>query len=472
MSPSSSSPLITFPSIFLSRSRFGSIIPLSAAASTRTPTKTKGRLSDTNLHSSNRRSGGPVHFNGPPLNAFVPYVRIPARCSSGNMGSTPGNPAPQRFLCVHDIQTHCSHSTVTRVYNTDGNLRCDICHQNPDLGWVFGCTEDKERLEAEKRMRCPITPSEDTVENGGDLSPWIIKAIEDGQYTPEQVELIKAQRANVLRTIKVANSIAPEQGPSDQSSSNERPPNSGGDIDGSFVTMISGGLLPACYSTLGSFPVSICQLRVCPKCQRTAHERASVSLDQVCKDTYMTDNDFSKELEAVEARFNEVRLSRNILKLKYSSSSKDITDAPVASGGLSPSDVPMSTYGQNGTSAPENGGMDPITMDIKPVRRNFKDAIRRFRSLNDRRGNSMPSIDSPVDGDMADRATSENTPPGAKRPALTRRSKYNFTIQHHQTESSADGDLGVPAMDKQLESGHNTPLGNVRSYSLRERRPN
>ncbi|KAK2743965.1 hypothetical protein FQN55_007014 [Onygenales sp. PD_40] len=396
------------------------------------------------------------------------------------MASTPANPAPQQILCVHDLQTNCSHSTVTRVYNTDGNLKCDICGRNPDLGWLFSCTEDNERLEAEKRTRRPIITSQYTVETGGDLNPWVIKAIENGQYTPEQVEIMKAQRANVLRTIKVAHSIAPEQGPSDQSPPNESPPNSGGNIDGSFVTMKSGGLLPACYSTLGSFPVSICQLRVCPQCQPTARERASVSLDHMCTHTYMTDNDFSKDLEAVEARFNDVRLSRNILKLKYSSPSEDIADEPVVSGGFSPSDAPMSTYGQDGTSAQGNGGMDPVTSDIKPVRRSFmdslrspKDAIRQFRSLNDRRRNSMGSIDSLADGDMGDRTTpSENTPPMGKRPALTRRSKYNFTIQHHQNESGADGDLGVPALDKQFESGHSTPLGNARSCSLRERRQN
>lgn len=121
----------------------------------------------------------------------------------------------------------CTHLTMTRLL---GVYRCYVCDCIPNIGWVYTCTQDHE---GELRLDAGMDTSPVDMERNArlqekndiaadQLSGWIVKAIEDGHYTAEQIEILKAQKRKVKETItaledpfrvsngKPAVSLAPE----------------------------------------------------------------------------------------------------------------------------------------------------------------------------------------------------------------------------------------------------------------------
>ncbi|KAL9134474.1 MAG: hypothetical protein Q9175_004344 [Cornicularia normoerica] len=129
----------------------------------------------------------------------------------------------------------CTHLTMERLY---GDFTCNICSRFSNFGWVYCCTQDDP-------PGCQVTPdsiseisnppheyvngSEENVDSVNDLpvpppalnqdpslrgedvkmptaqlSPWIDKAINDGHYTPEQVDKLRAQKQHVVDTARAA----------------------------------------------------------------------------------------------------------------------------------------------------------------------------------------------------------------------------------------------------------------------------
>lgn len=94
---------------------------------------------------------------------------------------------------------------MSRLFDSNGSHKCWICHQHPNIGWVYRCTQDHGGDLPESdfihgmRPNPVINSSEDpTLET---LSPWITKGIENGQYSQEQIDILKAQRLGVKRAI-------------------------------------------------------------------------------------------------------------------------------------------------------------------------------------------------------------------------------------------------------------------------------
>src|SRR5204863_4666339 len=117
---------------------------------------------------------------------------------------------PKRFSssmpAITNRQASCTHVTMTRVFDNNGSLKCDICKKSPDLGWLYACTEDQDRDSPREEYPgsslgfsfSTKTPQKIDVS----LSGWIIKAIGEGHYTEQQIETIKMQRLKVQETIE------------------------------------------------------------------------------------------------------------------------------------------------------------------------------------------------------------------------------------------------------------------------------
>ncbi|OGM39437.1 hypothetical protein ABOM_011959 [Aspergillus bombycis] len=94
-------------------------------------------------------------------------------------------PATQSAIRQH----RCHHSVMERQFCIDRMETCNSCGRWPFLGWVYLCVEDNSGFSD------PLDPI-----NGPFLSPWIMKAMEDGHYTTEQKEIVIHQKLNVVRT--------------------------------------------------------------------------------------------------------------------------------------------------------------------------------------------------------------------------------------------------------------------------------
>ncbi|OAX82166.1 hypothetical protein ACJ72_03487 [Emergomyces africanus] len=252
-------------------------------------------------------------------------------------------PIPKsRTTTLHTRQTHCTHSTFTREFSSSDNLAtCQMCKRGPDLGWVYACTEDKERLDAryasaQQQLSSSSTTVSTNTETGDvvRLNIWIEKAIEDGHYTPEQAELVKAQRATVLETIKTDNRVRRDSTPETQlhlsaqgTEGTEPAP------EKAYVKVSSSALLPACHYGLDNVTIPMCCLRVCSGCMPIVTERSWESLDRVCKDTSMTNNRLSGILSDVIANIDSACMTIESRKVPTPEGSQNCDIVDMNTGG-------------------------------------------------------------------------------------------------------------------------------------------
>ena len=100
----------------------------------------------------------------------------------------------------------CTHLTMTRLF---GAHRCYVCNCIPNIGWVYTCTQDHESLPRPTTDVCASSADLDhssAIEEtnsraANQLSGWIVKAMANGHYTVEQVDIINAQKRKVNETI-------------------------------------------------------------------------------------------------------------------------------------------------------------------------------------------------------------------------------------------------------------------------------
>lgn len=80
-----------------------------------------------------------------------------------------------------------------------------MCHRHSRIGWVYRCTQDHDGALPESEFvigmndSVTITSSDNPAVDG--LSSWIMRAIQDGHYTPEQIEVVESQRLGVKHAI-------------------------------------------------------------------------------------------------------------------------------------------------------------------------------------------------------------------------------------------------------------------------------
>ena len=92
----------------------------------------------------------------------------------------------------------CGHSVMQRIY---GKYKCNMCNEPSPIGWVYLCKEDAPRVLPKSRIpqdqKPPLRKELETI----GLNEWVIKAIEDGHYTNDQIEILKQQKLHVKATI-------------------------------------------------------------------------------------------------------------------------------------------------------------------------------------------------------------------------------------------------------------------------------
>ncbi|KAI9035279.1 uncharacterized protein KD926_003773 [Aspergillus affinis] len=190
---------------------------------------------------SSQNSGRPL----PPIPPRQPFVRLPL----------------------------CTHSVVERQFSVNPYEQCESCGRIPFLGSFFVCVEDTSGFSD------PLDPI-----RGPFLSPWILKAIETGQYTEEEREVLIQQKLRVLTMADM------ERAPSPSISMLEAEYGAGEAAMQQTGQTASSPASPG-GSTADLFPHPLpplpCILRACRHCERrftNLEERSWASINEVCND--------------------------------------------------------------------------------------------------------------------------------------------------------------------------------------------
>ncbi len=121
--------------------------------------------------------------------------------------SSPGPPPlpASRISTADHRQAACTHTNVTRLFDTYGSHRCQMCRRVPNVGWVYRCTQDTGGFLPESDFNTSsfeqryinTNPGEPTWE----LSQWMYESVLKGQYTVEQFSTLLEQRQGVKNAI-------------------------------------------------------------------------------------------------------------------------------------------------------------------------------------------------------------------------------------------------------------------------------
>ncbi|KAF2825838.1 hypothetical protein CC86DRAFT_351883 [Ophiobolus disseminans] len=101
---------------------------------------------------------------------------------------------------------NCTHINMDRVYSRD--QQCYVCGREPSIGFLYECRQDcdsptlRALLEQEDEDPMEIVKSEVRLQlEWAGVSESIIRAAEQGHYTPAQLELLKAQKQDLRQII-------------------------------------------------------------------------------------------------------------------------------------------------------------------------------------------------------------------------------------------------------------------------------
>ncbi|KAL2418573.1 hypothetical protein ABEF91_004120 [Exophiala dermatitidis] len=221
----------------------------------------------------------------------------------------------------HERRHQCTHTTMTRLYDPMGSFTCSSCRKHPSIGWLYRCTQDHDGFLPERDFSSPSNPGkimEVPLEFGSHfLSPAVVQAIGEGQYTDEQIRILVKQKEKVRETILVAGARPPTASTVTTMSSSSEGTFSILPQSTTFSTTSTTGLddeikaaynwkelqeawmsepsmppadsrlraLPADFGTLSHgamLPVDqICDLKICHTCRPTYRERAYQSLNHI-----------------------------------------------------------------------------------------------------------------------------------------------------------------------------------------------
>lgn len=138
-------------------------------------------------------------FDTPERTSSLLFVR------SGADTHKAGEPAPRSRTVRSRSRPSCTHMQVERLH---GPYSCDACHRPSPLGWVYLCTQDF-RPEATTDIASPVDSFMDSSSpavnmdelRALEMSKSITTQIQAGGYTPEQIEIIKAQKVHVHKVL-------------------------------------------------------------------------------------------------------------------------------------------------------------------------------------------------------------------------------------------------------------------------------
>lgn len=108
---------------------------------------------------------------------------------------------PVRRALNPERRNPCTHMTITRLFDQWGSFKCCLCHKHANIGWLYRCTQDSGGflpaadfiIDSHSHTKQP--PVQDVRLHT--LSPHIIRAIGEGQYTDEQIKTLIQQKEKV-----------------------------------------------------------------------------------------------------------------------------------------------------------------------------------------------------------------------------------------------------------------------------------
>jgi hypothetical protein len=192
-------------------------------------------------------------------------------------------------------QSICTHSSVARVFDSSELQTCDTCKKPSRLGWVYICTEDHDSFLPNHEAAGFFSASnpsvlkrvESSIETP-QLNTWVTKAIADGYYTSEQIEILKEQRANVQKAVSSIATTPRESEEGDNPFTQLFEQLKGTHItaqaDNNSVAESTKSEKPEKKNEALSVAIPACRYRVCPACRPLTRDRAWVSLNRVCDD--------------------------------------------------------------------------------------------------------------------------------------------------------------------------------------------
>ena len=229
----------------------------------------------------------------------------------------------------------CTHLNMERLY---GGFKCHNCDKVSHFDWVYSCTQD-DKIPANDAglgnltVPSPFEPrSTDGVEEvlpsndmdvqiaTPDLNPWVENAVREGHYTPEQVQLLRAQKQTVIDNTR----ITLQRFEQSQASEKNSPRKSKASQSLSTVpnmpigTTHNVGQKSDVETTESPVPLSAesklkmyphCKYRACHHCRPTYRDRAWQCFDEIFSDDPTIDLD---KLEAEERPLASVSLLRSI----------------------------------------------------------------------------------------------------------------------------------------------------------------
>ena len=241
----------------------------------------------------------------------------------------------------------CTHVTLDRVWGSQ--FTCSHCRRVSSLGWSYQCAQDHgedalpyftlESLD----MRNPhevesyFQRLEDKSMQLGQLSPWIVKAIRNGQYTDDQITILESQKQGVNNMIFAAAESAYQEGdPTRYFPPRSPPPHRS-------LSGILGKKTPPPAPSYGEYMLRLvpsrsqrCVYRTCQNCRPVSKDRAWVCIDHALETAIVPEINFEFDFRPI----SDVNLVRSIglrtppkpVKAKPlpplpSSSSQDVTDA-------------------------------------------------------------------------------------------------------------------------------------------------
>ena len=229
----------------------------------------------------------------------------------------------------------CTHITMERLY---GGFKCHICDKISHFDWVYSCTQDEtipanDAVFVDLAVSSPFEPRstvgiEEALPSSDmdvqivtpHLNPWVENAIKEGHYTPEQAELLRAQKQSVIDNTRITLQKFEQSQTSEKNSSRISK-------ETQSVRTVPDLLLGTVHDIVQksaiekaefSAPLSSepklkmyphCKYRACHHCRPTYRDRTWQCFDEVFSDNSTIDLDM---LDAEERPLASVSLLRNI----------------------------------------------------------------------------------------------------------------------------------------------------------------
>lgn len=375
---------------------------------------------------------------------------------------TTQKPALPSTPTVPERRVLCNHTTMERVFNSpEKPVTCQLCDE-ADFGWIYVCTEDQTRGAAGITTTGKATSDAPCTTNGEDdqttqLNDWVLRAIEDGHYTDDQIKILQAQRSNVRDTIakNYQPQLPKQEEEEDDACSSATPDEDAMDTliseqqradfltvqlkhflgllraDEETSTTTATGSLATTTATATTTTTTTCQLRLCHYCFPSGKDRTWLSLNELCADPGSVAVSPGDIFEIPSAEVPRLRIHSCVeCESGVAEANNDVSIESILAGNNEAvvdddvvDDASQSGLWPNNTPTPETQSDRSARELLEAAFSNYKrQQLGTPRKVCRRRRNAFAAN------------TDENSPPGPTRPRLTRKPRLTSGVDGKHDE--------------------------------------